>query len=173
MEAYNNRLERQYKSHRIQERLTKLLSQTSASGKRIIDQHTTDQIHAIHNEMDEYKTNAESKCRKITKPSLPYSPTSSFWYDQIHAYRTLIRIKTGAAGPGTDISRAIRTALRKKIPNPRRWHNAGMESRQHDSTRRIFLTKQLMESVNDTSPSKPNRLAVEVIRSRRRQSINV
>lgn len=156
MEAYNNRLERQYKSHRIQERLTKLLSQTLASGKRIIDQHTTDQIHSIHNEMDEYKTNAESKCRKITKPSLPYSPTSSFWYDQIHAYRTLIRIKTGAAGPGTDISRAIRTALRKKIPNPRlltvaqcwdgikaaRLHQKNILDKTANGERKRYLSKQ-------------------------------
>lgn len=119
MEAYTNRLERQYRSHRIQERLSDLLSRTSESEKRAIDQHTTDQIHAIHNEMDEYKTNAEAMCRKIAKPSLPYSPTTSFWYDQIHAYRTLIRIKTGVAGPGTDISRAVRTAFRKRIPSPR------------------------------------------------------
>ena len=119
MEAYNSRLEEQYKSHRIQERLDHLLSQTTATERRVIDQQLTDKILSIHDEMDEYKTNAESKCRKITKPSLSYSPTTTFWYDQIHAYRTLIRIKTGAAGPGTDVSRAIRTALRKKIPTPR------------------------------------------------------
>ena len=119
MEAYNNRLERQYRSHRIQERLQALLEQMSALERRNVDQHTSRKMHAIHDEMDEYKKNAESMCQKITKPILPYSPTTSFWYDQIHAYRTLIRIKTGAAGPGTDVSRAVRTALRKKMPTPR------------------------------------------------------
>ena len=74
VEAYNNRLEKQYKSHRIQERLSHLLSQTTATERSVIDQQLTDQILSIHNEMDEYKTNAESKCRKITKPTLSYSP---------------------------------------------------------------------------------------------------
>lgn len=156
MEAYNNRLEQQYRSHRIQERLNALLKQTSATERINIDQHTSEKMHAIHVEMDEYKKNAESKCRKITKPTLPYSPTTSFWYDQIHAYRTLIRIKTGAAGPGTDVSRAVRTALRKKIPTPRlltvaqcwdgikaaRLHQKNILAKTANGERKHYLTNQ-------------------------------
>ncbi len=156
MDAYINRLECQYRTHKIHERLSTLLAHTSENEQQEIDQHTTDQIHIIHNEMDEYKRNAESRCRKITKPSLPYSPTTSFWYDQIHAYRTLIRIKTGVAGPGTDVSRAIRTALRKKIPNPRlltvaqcwdgikaaRLHQKNILNKTADGERKQYLSKQ-------------------------------
>lgn len=117
IQAYNNQLQRQFTSHRIPERLSTLLD--SASTLHPVDNAIACRIRNIHTEIDEYKTNAEAGCRKITKPALPYSPAVTFWYDQIHAYQTLIRIKSGTAGEHTDVSRAIRTAHRKKILNPR------------------------------------------------------
>jgi hypothetical protein len=119
LSAYNSRLEQQYHMHRIPKRLDELLYRAMETGGETSSNYDAHDIHAIYNEMDQYKMYAESHCRKIAKPTLLYSPSTSFWYDQIHAYRVLICIKSGKAGPGTNISRAIRTAHRKQIPNPR------------------------------------------------------
>ena len=119
--AYTSRLEQQYQVHRISERLNGLLCRATGTDETIAaDTDLSHAIQSIYSEMDQYRINAESCCRKIAKPTLSYSPSISFWYDQIHSYRVLIRIKSGNAGSGTDVSRAIRTAHRKQIPDPRR-----------------------------------------------------
>jgi hypothetical protein len=117
--AYTARLEHQYRIHRIPERLDGLLCRATGTEENIsADTEFSHAVQTIYSEMDQYRINAESGCRKIAKPTLPYSPSSSFWYDQIHAYWVLIRIKSSKAGPGTDVSRAFRTARRKQIPTP-------------------------------------------------------
>ncbi len=45
--------------------------------------------------MTEIRVHAEKKCRKILRPDSDYSPTVQMWYDRIHAYLQLIRMKEG------------------------------------------------------------------------------
>ena len=78
--AYNSRLEQQYCIHRIPKRLGGLLCRATESVEDIsADTELSHAIQSIYSEMDQYRMNAESCCRKIAKPTLPYSPSSSFW----------------------------------------------------------------------------------------------
>ncbi len=45
--------------------------------------------------MTEIRVHAEKKCRKILWPDGNFSPTVKMWYDRIHAYLQLIRMKEG------------------------------------------------------------------------------
>ena len=67
--------------------------------------------------MDEIRACAERTCRKILKPESAFSPPVQYWYDKIHAYQALIRMKEGNH-PGMNRRHVIRTALRKHISNP-------------------------------------------------------
>ena len=67
--------------------------------------------------MDEIRIGAERNCRKILKPESPFSAPVQFWYDKIHAYQALIRMKEGNH-PHMNCHHAIRTALSKNIAQP-------------------------------------------------------
>jgi hypothetical protein len=45
--------------------------------------------------MKEIRVHAEKKCRKILRPESNISPTIQLWYNCIHAYLHLIRLKDG------------------------------------------------------------------------------
>jgi hypothetical protein len=45
--------------------------------------------------MTEIRIHAEKKCRKILRPESDFGPTVQMWYDRIHAYLQLIRMKEG------------------------------------------------------------------------------
>ena len=51
--------------------------------------------HKLYRHMTEIRVHAEKKCRKILRPDSDYSPTVQMWYDRIHAYLQLIRMKEG------------------------------------------------------------------------------
>ena len=88
--AYKKWLQRQYELHRIPERLDKLLAMASVVSPDTLDMEAQNNIQTIYTEMDQYKVNTEANCRKIAKPALPYCPSITFWYNQIHAYRVLL-----------------------------------------------------------------------------------
>jgi hypothetical protein len=52
-------------------------------------------IIKLYRQMTEIRVHAEKKCRKILQPNSNYSPTVQLWYDRIHAYLQLIRMKEG------------------------------------------------------------------------------
>ncbi len=89
--AYTSCLKHHYRIHCIPERLDGLLCRVTGTEENIsADTEFAHAIQTIYSEMDQYRINAESCCRNITKPTLPYSPSSSFWYDQVHTYRVLL-----------------------------------------------------------------------------------
>jgi hypothetical protein len=65
--------------------------------------------------MTEIRVHAEKKCRKILRPDSDYSPTIQMWYDRIHAYLQLIRMKEGKTKNTGNI---IRFAMRTNIQDP-------------------------------------------------------
>jgi hypothetical protein len=54
-------------------------------------------IIELYKQMTEIRVHAKKKCRKILRPESDFSPTIQMWYDCIHAYLQLIRLKEGKA----------------------------------------------------------------------------
>ncbi len=52
-------------------------------------------IIKLYKQMMEIRLHAEKKCRKILRPANNFSSTIQMWYDRIHAYLQLIRMKEG------------------------------------------------------------------------------
>jgi hypothetical protein len=50
-------------------------------------------IIKLYKQMTKIRIHAEKKCRKILRPESNFSPTVQMWYDRIHAYLQLIRMK--------------------------------------------------------------------------------
>ena len=67
--------------------------------------------------MTEIRVHAEKNCRKILRPDCDYSPTIQMWYDRIHAYLQLIRMKEGKTKNTANI---LRFACRQHINEPER-----------------------------------------------------
>jgi hypothetical protein len=65
--------------------------------------------------MTEIRVHAEKDCRKILQSESNFSPTIQMWYDRIHAYLQLIRLKEGNASNAGNI---VRFAKQKHIKQP-------------------------------------------------------
>ncbi len=66
--------------------------------------------------MTKTRQHAEKKCRKILRLDSNFSPTVQMWYNRIHAYLQLIRLKEGKAHNSRNI---ICFAKRKHIETPK------------------------------------------------------
>ncbi len=69
-------------------------------------------IIKLYKQMTEIRVHAKKDCQKILQPESDFSPTIQMWYDRIHAYLQLIRLKEGNA---SNISNIVRFAKRKHI----------------------------------------------------------
>ena len=114
--AYNAFLATQCSTHNIPSRTSALLQAASLEGFPV-SQKTSQAIQTLHSQMHEIRISAERSCRKILKPESAFSPPIKFWYDKIHAYQALVRMKEGTH-PHMNCRHAIRTALRKNITDP-------------------------------------------------------
>ncbi len=65
--------------------------------------------------MTEMRIHAEKNCRKILRPDNDFSPTIQMWYDRIHAYLQLIRMKKGKT---SNMGNILRFARCQHINNP-------------------------------------------------------
>ncbi len=72
-------------------------------------------IIKLYKQMTEIRVHAEKKCRKILRPESGYSPTIQMWYNRIHAYLQLIRMKEGNA---KNIGNILQFAQRQHIEHP-------------------------------------------------------
>ena len=50
----------------------------------------------LYKQMDETRVHAEKKCRKFMTPAAEFNPVIQHWYDRIHAYMDLLKLKQGA-----------------------------------------------------------------------------
>ncbi len=71
-------------------------------------------IIKLYKQMTEIRIHAEKRCRKILHPECSYSPTIQMWYDRIHAYLQLIRMKEGKTRNTGNI---LRFARKQHIEN--------------------------------------------------------
>jgi hypothetical protein len=72
-------------------------------------------IIKLYKQMTEIRVHAKKHCRKILKPDNNFSPTIQMWYDRIHAYLQLIRMKEGKTSNSGNI---LGFARHQHIANP-------------------------------------------------------
>ena len=70
-----------------------------------------------YKQMDEIRGRAERKCRKFTTSAAKFSPVIQDWYDTIHAYMDLLKLKQGL-NKFMNKGNVRRKARRKNISNP-------------------------------------------------------
>jgi hypothetical protein len=72
-------------------------------------------IIKLYKQMMEIRVHTEKKCRKISWPESDFSPTIQMWYDCIHVYLQLIRLKEGKA---RNVGNILRFARQQNIDQP-------------------------------------------------------
>jgi hypothetical protein len=72
-------------------------------------------IIKLYKQMTEIRIHAEKNCRKILRPHDDFSPTIQMWYNRIHAYLQLIRMKEGKTN---NMGNILQFAQRQHINNP-------------------------------------------------------
>ena len=75
-------------------------------------------------QLTEIRRHAEKECRNILTPESECSQTVNIWYDRIHAYRQLIRLREGKANNARNI---YRFARRNNIAHPEKLTVEEME----------------------------------------------
>jgi hypothetical protein len=69
----------------------------------------------LYAQLTEIRRYAEKKCRKILTPDSDFSPTIRMWYDRIHVYQQLIKLKLGKPCKARNL---IRFARKNNITSP-------------------------------------------------------
>jgi hypothetical protein len=110
---YNSTLLTLLTAHRIPERL-RSISAEAVTGP--VNDMLRDKAENLFNEVKQYRIGAEHSCRKILKPHSPFSLPVKYWYDRIHTFRDLIKLKQGN-NRRMGKSRILRSAKRLHIPN--------------------------------------------------------
>jgi hypothetical protein len=111
---YNEIIREQFSIHRIEERLNAVDNMTrycrypSPPWLRLM-------VIKLYKQMTEIRIHAEKRCRKILRPDSNFSLTIQMWYDRIHAYLQLIRMKEGLTNNTRNV---LRFACCQHIDNP-------------------------------------------------------
>ena len=113
-DEYNRIVHEQFDQHRIVERLDAVDKMTRYCGFPAPN-FLRAMIIKLYRQMTEIRIHAEKKCGKILRPDSDYSPTVQMWYNRIHAYLQLIRLKEGKA---KNVGNVIRFAVRTNIQSP-------------------------------------------------------
>ncbi len=92
VQRYNEILREQFSIHRIEEQMTAVNNMTGYCGYPS-PPWLCSMIIKLYKQMTEIRVHAKKKCRKILSPENDFSPTIQMWYDRIHAYLQLIRMK--------------------------------------------------------------------------------
>jgi len=91
---YNKIVREQFEIHRIVKRLNAVDKMTRYCGYPSPNWLRA-MIIKLYEQITEIRVHAEKDCRKILRPESDFSPTIQMWYDRIHAYLQLIRLKEG------------------------------------------------------------------------------
>ena len=116
VDSYNKILTSQLNIHNILDRIRFLCDEISQC-PRPLPNTMLSKCTTLHNQISQLQIHAERHCRKIAHPAMEFSPPVQYWYDRAHAYKVLLRIKSGDH-PHIDVSHAIQMAHRKGIPHP-------------------------------------------------------
>ena len=114
VDRYNKIVREQFEIHRILKRLKAVNKMTWYCGYPSPNWLRA-MIIKLYKQMTEIRVHTEKDCQKILRPESDFSPTIQMWYDRIHAYLQLIRLKEGNA---SNVSNIVRFAKRKHIERP-------------------------------------------------------
>ncbi len=114
VKRYNEIVREQFEIHRIVERMNAVDKMTKYC-RNPSPRWLRSMIIKLYKQMTKIRIHAEKKCRKILRPESNFSPTVQMWYDRIHAYLQLIRMKEGKTNNTANI---LRFACRQHINAP-------------------------------------------------------
>ncbi len=114
VKRYNEMVQVQFEVHRIVERMDAVDKMTKYCGNPS-PRWLRSMIIKLYKQMTEIRIHAEKRCRKILRPESNFSPTVQMWYDRIHAYLQLIRMKEGKT---KNTGKILRFARRQLINAP-------------------------------------------------------
>ena len=113
---YNEMVEQKFLLHRVPERM-----EAVDRLPRICGTPTPSWLRSmmikLYQQMDEIRVHAEKKCRKFLTSAAEYSPALQHWYDRIHAYMDLLKLKQGTH-KYMNKGNVRRNAKRRYIKNP-------------------------------------------------------
>jgi hypothetical protein len=110
---YNKIIREQFFIHRIKQRMNAVDNMTRYCGYpsppwlRLM-------VINLYKQMMEIRVHAKKHCQKILRPDNDFSPTIQMWYDRIHAYLQLIRMKEGKMN---NLRNILRFARQQHIAN--------------------------------------------------------
>jgi hypothetical protein len=97
-------------------------------------------IIKLYKQMTEIRVHTEKNCRKILHPDDNYSPTIQMWYNRIHAYLQLIRMKDGMTNNSRNVLCFARQQL---IDKPEELTTEELQDElQFARIRKTYLRKQ-------------------------------
>jgi len=114
---YNKIVREKFEIHHIIDRLNAVNKMTRYCGYPSPNWMRA-MIIKLYKQMTEIRVHAEKDCRKILRPESDFSPTIQMWYDRIHTYLQLIRLKEGKASNASNI---VMFTKRTHIKRPRSW----------------------------------------------------
>jgi hypothetical protein len=114
VKRYNEIIRDQFEIHRIEERLNAVDNMTKYC-RYPLPRWLRSMIIKLYKQMTEIRVHAEKNCRKILCPEDNKSPTIQMWYDRIHTYLQLIRMKEGKTN---NTGNVLRFARQQHIGKP-------------------------------------------------------
>jgi hypothetical protein len=111
---YNQIVQEQFHTHQVVERLNAVDKMTRYCGY-LSPNWLRAMIIKLYKQMSKIRVHTEKNCQKILWPESDFSPTIQMWYNRIHVYLQLIRMKEGKKSNAGNI---VRFAKRKHIEHP-------------------------------------------------------
>ncbi len=111
---YNKITRGQFSIHHIKQRMNAVNNMTRYCGY-LSPPWLRSMVINLYKQMAEIRVHAKKHCQKILRPDNNFSPTIQMWYNRIHAYLQLIRMKEGKTNNPRNI---LRFACRQHIANP-------------------------------------------------------
>ena len=94
VKRYNKIVEEQFWLHRIPQRMDAVEKLSSMCGCPT-PPWLKNMMLTLYRQMDEVRIHAEKKCRNFMTPAAEFSPAIQHWYNRIHAYMDLLKLKQG------------------------------------------------------------------------------
>ena len=176
---YNSALILQLNAHRIPERLQSVARDAATDP---LDTTVRGRAENVFEEIRQYRHGSEHNCRMILKPHSPFSLPVKYWYDRIHTFRDLIKLKQGHH-QWMGKSRILRSARRLHIPDASRLSIDDCkedirlsiiqqkEVRKHDAAHRSQHLGNCLQSAMDTGDDDRIQAIKARIRSERDKTI--
>ena len=113
VQNYNDRVERQMDEHKMERRLAEVSWEAGTYPATMV---AAEKLERLDIQMREIQVNAESRCRRLIRPSIPYSEPAKVWHKRKRSYKELIKRLKGKV---RNTSNIIKRAKSIGIANPK------------------------------------------------------